>query len=149
AWRVSIVRGLLWRAVSCFLGTGRPARGVRPAPTRVGGGGGGGGCAGADLIVCPLPVPPPQAGEGTLWHEPSRMRVRAFWLRPYGDCLRQPRLRQALGDAREIAWVFVGQNTLALLEREIGVDLHELRPHRARLLDAREMAVASGEHHAA
>src|SRR5215813_8026197 len=90
-----------------------------------------------------------RVGEGTLWHEPSRMRVRAFWLRPYGDCLRQPRLRQALGDAREIARVFVGQNTLALLEREIGVDLHELRPRRARLLDAPEMAVASGEHHAA
>src|SRR5262245_38305028 len=63
--------------------------------------------------------------------------------------LRQPRLGQALGDAREIARVLVGEHALALRERELWVDLHELGPDRARLLRAAEMAVAGGEHHAA
>jgi hypothetical protein len=63
--------------------------------------------------------------------------------------LRQSRLGQALGDAREIARVFVRQDARALVERETRVDLEQLGPRRARVLDAPEMAVAGCEHHAA
>src|SRR2546430_15416783 len=39
--------------------------------------------------------------------------------------------------------------TRALVERETRVDLEQLGPRRARVLDAPEMAVAGCEHHAA
>src|SRR5467141_3220182 len=63
--------------------------------------------------------------------------------------LRQPRLRQSIDDALEIARLLVGQHALALREREGRIDFHQLRPRRARLVYAPEMTVAGGDQHAA
>src|SRR5262249_40737123 len=49
---------VIWRAV------------FGPPPPPLGGGGGGGGeRAHLNPVACPLPVPPPQAGEGTMWRQ--------------------------------------------------------------------------------
>src|SRR5467141_4161196 len=94
--------------------------------------------------VCSPPQSKPPACRGLIG-EGSRPSVRVEAIRPRrAPTLRQPRLGQALGDAREIARVFVGKNALAVLEREIRIDLEQLRPCGARLLRAAEMAVAGG-----
>src|SRR5262249_11819593 len=60
-----------WR---CHASRFVPAFAVRPPPGL--GGGVGGGAASTNLVVCPLPVPPPQAGEGT--QEPHESRRRLY-----------------------------------------------------------------------
>src|SRR5207253_9449072 len=45
---------------------------------------GGEGVACTRLVACPLPVPPPQAAEGTMWHQPSsREALPPFQLSPH------------------------------------------------------------------
>src|SRR6516164_10685233 len=68
--------------------------------------------------------------------------------RPDGG-LRQPGLGEAVGDALKIARLLVGKNTRALRQREVRVDLEKIRPGRARLVEAPEMAVAGRQQHAA
>src|SRR5262249_48013820 len=61
--------------------TGPLAASAVPLPAGVGGGGGGGGArASFFLVTHPLPVPPPQAGEGTLGQEPAPCRNRPLLL---------------------------------------------------------------------
>src|SRR5262249_44624462 len=60
-------------------GRGRQA-GSAPSPAW--GGGLGRGCPKMLFhVVCPLPVPPPQAGEGTMWHRRSYLAIHGSGLR--------------------------------------------------------------------
>src|SRR5262249_26256067 len=45
-------------------------------PPLAGGGWGGGERADLNLVACPLPVPPPQAGEGTMWRQHEALQRR-------------------------------------------------------------------------
>src|SRR5262249_39628994 len=47
-------------------------------PRRGGGGGGGGGVPKGLIMLRPLPVPPPQAEEGTMWHRPCERFTHAI-----------------------------------------------------------------------
>src|SRR6516164_3659293 len=63
--------------------------------------------------------------------------------------LRQPGLGQPIDNALKVARLLVWEHTRALGERELGVDLEQLRPCQSRLLQSSEMAVACREQHAA
>src|SRR5712691_8533714 len=67
---------------------------------------------------------------------------------PRSGRLRQSRLRQAFDDALKISGVLVRQDAFALRQREVRIHFEKLRPRRACVVRAPEMAVAGRQHHA-
>ena len=68
---------------------------------------------------------------------------------PRSGRLRQSRLRQAFDDALKISGVLVRQDAFALRQREIRIHFEKLRPRRACVVRAPEMAVAGCQKHPA